>query len=362
MQGQGAVLVQPDIDLYRDQLAEVDRDLARDVIAAAEAARLRIEVSRRLLAASKTAPKPADWTETSALPMGLIAAAVAGSFALYLLLGTPDMLDLPLHKRLDMARQAYDNRPSQMDAEQQTPAPQVAVDAEMAALVAQLRDVVAKRPKDIQGLTLLAQNEARLGNYRAASAAYAQLIAAKGAGELADHLGAAQAMIAATNGYVSPQAESHLTAALQLDPENGMARYFMGLMLAQTGRPDRAFALWEPLLRQGPPDALYIEPLRALLPQLAAEAGIRYELPSGPTAQDVANAAQMTAADRQEMIQTMVEGLETRLMTQGGSLEDWLKLINALDVLNAPARKAAAQKAAQQAFAQDPAALRALTP
>ncbi len=64
-------------------------------------------------------------------------------------------------------------------------------------------------------------------------------------------------------------------------------------------------------------------------------AGIKYQLPDakGPNADDVANAATMTPAERQDMIKGMVGGLETRLMTDGGPLEDWLKLMNALAVL-----------------------------
>ncbi|MBE0552895.1 MAG: c-type cytochrome biogenesis protein CcmI, partial [Rhodobacteraceae bacterium] len=43
----------PDIAVYRDQLAEVERDLARGTLAADEAQRLRTEVARRLLEADR---------------------------------------------------------------------------------------------------------------------------------------------------------------------------------------------------------------------------------------------------------------------------------------------------------------------
>ena len=43
-----------DMRIYRDQLAEVDRDLARGTLDEGEAARLRIEVQRRLLDADRT--------------------------------------------------------------------------------------------------------------------------------------------------------------------------------------------------------------------------------------------------------------------------------------------------------------------
>lgn len=355
----------PHLTVYRDQLAEVDRDLARNVIAPDEAARLRTEVSRRLLEAQKAAPIAAQKGDSARFASLGIFATIAGALGLYLLLGVPDYADLPLGKRLALAEQAYANRPSQSEMEKAAPpSPPVAADPQFTALITQLRAVVADRPNDVAGLTLLARNEAILGNYTAASAAYQQLIAAKGTGATAeDHLNAAQTMIAATGGLVSPEAEAQLRAALQMDPQNGMARYFSGLMFAQTGRPDRAFALWEPLLREGPQTALYIEPIRSLIQELADSAGIKYTAPDqkGPSAADIATTGEMSDADRQAMINTMVEGLESRLMADGGTVAEWRQLITALGVLQDPARQAAALAAAQKAYAGDAAALQALT-
>lgn len=354
----------PHLTVYRDQLAEVDRDLARDVISSDEAARLRTEVSRRLLDASKIAPEAAQKFGNAVTPKLAIFAAISGAIALYFTLGVPDYPDLPLHKRLDMAAAAYENRPTQAEAEAAMPAqlPQQ-IDPALLDLITQLRAVVAQRPDDIQGLILLARNESALGNYSAAAQAYRQLIAAKGGrGSLDDHLAAAQTMIAATGGMVSAEAEAQLTVVLELDPENGLARYFLGLMFAQTGRPDRAFTLWEPLTREGQMDALYTNPIRAMLPDLAEAAGIKYTPPSlpGPTAQDVENAADMSETERQEMIQTMVTGLEARLLSDGGTLDEWQRLITALGVLNDPDRQMQARDAARKAYANDPAALQSL--
>uniref|UniRef100_UPI003F72114B c-type cytochrome biogenesis protein CcmI n=1 Tax=Yoonia sp. TaxID=2212373 RepID=UPI003F72114B len=48
----------PDIAIYRAQLAEIDRDLERSLLEPDEAERSRTEMSRRLLAASKTGADP----------------------------------------------------------------------------------------------------------------------------------------------------------------------------------------------------------------------------------------------------------------------------------------------------------------
>ncbi|MEZ5798434.1 MAG: hypothetical protein R3D63_13725 [Paracoccaceae bacterium] len=47
----------------------------------------------------------------------------------------------------------------------------------------------------------------------------------------------------------------------------------------------------------------------------------------------MAAAADMSAEDRQAMIEGMVGQLQERLASEGGSAEEWAKLINALGVL-----------------------------
>jgi cytochrome c-type biogenesis protein CcmH len=351
------------LQVYRDQLTEVDRDLARAVLTPAEAERVRTEVSRRLLDADRARAKaPLLGGKGSALPAMLaIGLASLAGLITYDRLGVPGYSDLPLSARLAMSEQNYKTRPSQAEAEAAAPPPQkIEVDAQFTDLMTQLRAAVAKRPDDPQGLALLAKNEAVLGDYIAARKAYQHLVEVKGAQASAnDHLGLAQTMIIAAGGFVSPEAEAQLIATLEKEPTNGLARYFSGLMFAQVGRFDRAFELWEPLLREGPADAPWMEPIRAGLQDVADRAGIKYQLPDakGPNADDVANAATMTPAERQDMIKGMVGGLETRLMTDGGPLEDWLKLMNALSVLGDKPRAKAAYDAAAQRFASDTAAM-----
>ena len=358
----------PDIAVYRAQLAEVDRDLSRGVISPEDAARLKVEVSRRLLDADKAARGVVSGRELPVLPMAaLVALVLAGGVGLYLWLGAPGYPDLPINDRLAASEEVYRTRPDQATAEAQAPAPDAASqpkpDAEFSALMDKLRAAIAQHPDDVQGLTLLAQNEAALGNYKAAATAQLHLLQVKGEGApTKDHLAAAEYLIAAAGGYVSPEAEAQLVAVLKSDPRDKLARYYSGLMFAQVGRPDRTFEMWEPLLREGPDDAPWIAPIRAGLPEAAERAGIRYSLPDakGPDAAAVAAAGEMNAGDRQAMIESMVGNLESRLLAQGGPEAEWLKLLNALKVLNQPDREKAALAAAEKVFAADPAALERL--
>ncbi|MDZ4393825.1 c-type cytochrome biogenesis protein CcmI, partial [Cypionkella sp.] len=352
------------LKVYRDQLAEVDRDLARAVISPPEAERLRTEVSRRLLDADrarKSAPAAGRSGKLWPTALALILAAVAALYT-YDRIGAPGYGDLPLTDRLAIADQVYRDRPSQAAAEAAAPVQPSPVqpDPEFTALMEKLRAAVIARPDDAQGLALLAKNEAQLGNYIAARTAQQHLLDLMGDNASAnDHAGLAQTMIFAAGGLVTPEAEKHLIRALELDPSNPLARYFSGLMFAEIGRPDRAFALWEPLLRESPPDAPWIAPIRGMLQDTADAAGIKYQLPAakGPSAEDVANAGELSAADRQDMIKGMVDQLETRLTTEGGPVEEWAKLITSLGVINEKTRAKAAYDNAIEAFRSDDAAL-----
>ena len=64
-----------DLRVYRDQLKEVDRDLARGVIGAADAERIKSEISRRILAADTQAQAETAGAGLSR-PAGLIFAAL----------------------------------------------------------------------------------------------------------------------------------------------------------------------------------------------------------------------------------------------------------------------------------------------
>lgn len=334
-----------DLKVYRDQLAEIDRDLARGTLPQDEADRLRTEVSRRLLdadRAARTATRSAS-KGGIAIAATLILVLIGGAFWTYTRLGAPGYPDLPLALRFQMSEDMRAARPPQADMEAEAapnlPAP-VEPDAQFADLMAKLRQAVADRPDDARGLELLASNEARLGNLPAARVAMENLLRVKGDTATAeDHASLAELMIMAAGGRVSPQAETHLTRALTLDATNPTARYYYGLMAAQVGRFDRTFALWRPLLDDSPADAPWIAPIRAQIEDVAARAGIQFTLPPaegmpGPDAGAMAAAQDMSPEDRQAMIEGMVAQLGERLATEGGTVEEWARLISSLSVLD----------------------------
>lgn len=377
-----------DLRVYREQLAEVDRDLARGVITEEEASRIRTEVSRRVLEADrKLAAQPGGGQAptVASLVTGavLLVLLLGGAWLLYSRIGAPGQPDQPLRARIADAAELRANRPSQGDAEAQlrqdrlareeaeTDAPPAAdgpqPDAEFLALMEQLRRTVAENQDDPRGFELLAINEARLGDFEAAHRAQARLIELKAGQATADDYAIlAEMMMLAADGYISPEAEAALEQALNRDPRNGMALYYWGLMHIQTDRPDTAFRVWRELLSISGPDDPWLAPVRAGLPELAWYAGDdNYSLPPppmaaglrGPSAEDMEAAAEMSPEQRQEMIRNMVANLSDRLATQGGGPQEWAQLINALGVLGDTEQAGAIWAEAQQAFAANPEAL-----
>jgi cytochrome c-type biogenesis protein CcmH len=358
-----------EMQVYAAQLREIERDLARGTVSAEEAGRLRTEIARRLLDADRAeraaiglAPRP-----MRALGLALIPVTLAVAGLVYWQAGAPGYPDMPLAQRHAEAAEQRAARPGQAELEAEWAAspqrPQAAEpDAEFAALLGQLRAALESRPLDIEGHRLLARNEANIGNLAAAAAAQARVVELEGAEvALADQVLLAEFMILAAGGIVSPEAERVLERILRRDPTNGLARYYTGLMFAQTGRPDLTFRLWRGLLDDSRPDAPWVPQLRNALPELAQIAGVRYTLPPpdatgarGPSAADMQAAMELDPEERAAMIGGMVEGLSARLAASGGPAEDWARLIAALGVLGEHDRARAIWAEAQRLFADQP--------
>lgn len=352
-----------DIQVYRDQMREIERDAGRETVSAEEAARLQAEVARRLLEADRRAggrqatvtarPTPRGWPVMAGLVVVL-----CGAGGIYAWLGAPGYPDLPLQLRKELAEERRANRPNQAAMEAAVPPASpaaVAPDGEYMALIERLRQAVADRPDDPEGLTLLVRHEANLGNFGAAWRAQQRLLAFLGpkAGP-EDRLMQVTLMVQAAGGQVSPEAEDMIAGVLSEARDNDTALFLAGVLNIQVGRYDLAFRLWRQLL-QVAPQSRWTTKVRDGIGELAQRAGVRYAPPAldqlpGPSIADVEATADMTPQDRAAMIQGMVEGLNARLATQGGTAEEWARLIMALGQLGETERAAAIWAEAQENF------------
>ncbi|MEM9763225.1 MAG: c-type cytochrome biogenesis protein CcmI [Pseudomonadota bacterium] len=346
-----------DAALYRDQLAELDRDVERGVITPKEAEGAKAEIARRLIAAAKRAEAEDDTAEETRAPGNMsqrlaLGAAVATPLlagALYFSIGAPGEADRPLAER-NLVAEARAERPTQAEAEaaalaQRSDGPRrPAGDEEYAELVEQLEAVVAERPDDARGNRLLANALMNQRRFAEAWPVLDRLIALEGDAAPADlHAARAEAMILAAGGYVSPRAEDSIAQALQRDPTLPVARYYAGLAMMQTGMEEQALALWARLERESPPDAPWMPLLREVLAEARAAgapgagpapAGIDPALlppPAGaPAGVDPDIAAAVRAMSPEEQMAFMASraaGLEERLLEEGGGPDEWAMLV-----------------------------------
>src|SRR6478752_4610072 len=314
-----------DVAVYRDQLAEIQRDRAAGLIGENEAAGAQVEISRRLIAAADApAVAPAD---AASATWGRRAVAVAaltllplGAATLYLALGSPSLPDQPLAARVAGAR----GNPS------------------IDTLIVQVEDHLSGHPEDGRGWEVIAPVYLRLGRFDDAVKARRNALKLNGAtAERESALG--EALVFAANGVVTAEAKAAFEQAVALDANGVHARYFLGLAAEQDGDRTQAAATWRALIEAAPPDAPWIDLLRRALARVDRAAA-----PEDPSA-----ASELAPEQRQAMIQGMVERLSERLHRDGGDVEGWLRLVRSYMVLGQPDKARAAVVDARRALAGD---------
>lgn len=210
-----------DVDIYKSQLAEVDRDLARGVLNAEEAERTRTEIARRLLAADRAGTEAAPQREAPrrlniALAVVTMLAVAGAALWGYVQLGVPGYGDLPRAERLALAEEMRRNRPSQSEAEARVTdkiAATPPVNDDVRDMIERLREIVPTRPDDLNGWQLLADNEGRLLNFDAAAEAQSRVVALRGdAASESDRYRLALYRFISDDGGVNPDLQAQINA------------------------------------------------------------------------------------------------------------------------------------------------------
>jgi cytochrome c-type biogenesis protein CcmH len=298
-----------DIEVYRDQLAELDRDAGRGLIRPAEAEEARAEIGRRILRAGKAeagdrAPIRSRWGRM--LAGAAVLAVPLVSWSLYGVLGSPDLPPEPLQARLT-------KNPANSTIDE---------------LVARAERHLAEVPSDIRGWEVLAPIYVRMNRFADAANAYRTAIRLAGS-SAAREAGLGEALAAEQGGMVSADAEAAFEKALALDPRNAKARFFLAAGKAQSGRRDEAVRDWRAMLADLPPDS----PWRAATEEALASADKEPASTSGPTQDQMAAAASMSSGDRAAMIETMVSRLDGELRKNPDNPDGWRRLVRSYMVL-----------------------------
>jgi cytochrome c-type biogenesis protein CcmH len=197
----------------------------------------------------------------------------------------------------------------------------------------------------------------RLGRFDDAIRAYRSAL--KLEGETADRQASlGEALAGAASGVTTTDAKGAFERALVLDKSNPRAQFYLGLAAEQDGRASEAVDRWQSLIAHAPADAPWLAYVREALarvePSRAQTQGSGAPAGSGPSAQDVASAAEMSPSERDQMVRGMVERLAARLSADGSDVESWLRLMRAYVVLGELGKARAAAADARRALASDP--------
>lgn len=306
-----------DVEVYRDQLAEIDRDRDRGVIADAEAEEARAEIGRRILREAAGAGERGHAGRHSTLTrivatvsMGLVPVI---ALAAYAVTGSPGMPDQRLAERL--SRNPADNTVEE--------------------LVARAETHLRQNPQDAQGWEVVAPIYLRIGRFDDAVLAAENAI--RLAGEDSRRLNIlAEARVAKAGGVVTAEALALFEQVLALDPDDGKARFHVGLARAQEGDRQAATAAWHQILSRLPADSPWHVAAGRAIRQVSAEtpaAGDDGDS-AGPDDDAVAAAAEMSDVDRLAMIDGMVSGLAERLRANPDDPAGWRRLVRSYLVLD----------------------------
>lgn len=354
-----------DAQVFRDQLKELENDVARGAVDAAEADGAKLEIQRRLLAADDELQAaggsgPAPLGVSRAMAAILIIATPLAAALLYNDIGAPGTKDQPLASR------SGDDRPNQAEAEKMLAgeefAPPAGPDADQFRnLVEQLEKRLENNPDDPQGVFLYARSLMQLGRFAEAWPQFARAVELNPGIGLEARAGLAEGMILATGGYISPEAEAALLQLLKREPTNPSGRYYLGRLHVQSNEPEYARAIWSQLLEDSPPDAPWVRPVQTELARIGGPAVTPQAQPDntlrGPTAEELSAAEDLSTEDRNEMVNTMVEGLANRIAAEGGSVQEWTQLIRSYQVLRKFDEAAQARADAIAAYQDDPQAV-----
>ncbi len=364
-----------DVAVYRDQLAEIERDRKQGLIGPTEAEAAKLEISRRLLAAADQAeagkasqplksgttakgkssnsrtksqeksqpkiPAPAEdpatlWRRRAAALIALVGLPALAAI-LYMTWGSPQLPGAPLAARLDL------------------PLEQRSIES----MVAQVEAHLENRPNDGRGWEVVAPVYMKMGRYADAVRARANVLRILGS-TAARESDLGEAQVAAANSVVTAEAKQSFERALKLDPADLKAQYFMGLAAMQDGRRNDAIQLWQTALENPSANAAYRRLIQQSLAQLDPEAAKVAQKPiepkapqPGPSQEDIKAAEQLTPEQRVEMVRGMVERLADRLKTDSSDFDGWMRLVRAYAVMGDADKAREALTKAREAVGSD---------
>lgn len=218
--------------IFRDQLAELQREKAEGSLAEADFEQAHSELQRRLLEEVQPGESqgiPASHGPSRKTAIALILLLPVFSLVGYGLLGNPQALD-----------------PSRTVSQQKMTPEQIN------AMVAKLAERLKANPEDLQGWLMLARSYKSMGRYAEASEAYskAEPVINEDPDLLASY---AEALASAGGQGLAGKPRQLVERALKIDPNHAHSLFLAGAAAMEAGDKKQGIAYWEALLPQVEP-------------------------------------------------------------------------------------------------------------
>jgi len=243
---------QANIEVYRDQLSELEADRLNGIVAEDQYAVDRDEIERRLL--EDTATTRSKKT-TGAAPIN------ARNTAYLLGIGLP-LVAIVLYMRIGEPDRITNPAPVGAPPSAAAAAPPERTQEQIEANVAKLAERLKSSPNDAQGWTMLARSYSSMEKYSEAANAYAK----------ATELNPKDADLLAEYAFVTGMAEGKslegkpteiINRALKVDPENAKALQLAGSAAFQAKDYKKAIDYWQRVLKKVPPGSEVAETITA---------------------------------------------------------------------------------------------------
>lgn len=287
------------ISIYKNQLIELDIDLAAGDVDQVHYDKSRQEIERRLLEDTAVADKAAGTsgkTLNIATSVVLALAVPLVAVSIYLEIGSPGAID----PAAQLPQQAAAGPHSQNPAEMQ---------AQIEGMVGKLAQRLQENPSDIEGWVMLGRSFSVLGRYDEAVAAYEKSIQFVGedATLLTDY---ADAVAMANGESLEGKPTELLQKAIAIDPQNQKALWLLGTAHFERGDFVSAVNLWKRLQQLIPPGS---EDAQAMAANIAEAESYRQRQLKGefgalPTATTEESAAAVPATTASDQIARQITG------------------------------------------------------
>lgn len=214
-----------DLDVYADQVAEIDKDLLQGRIDAEAASAARLEIGRRLVKA-----KNRDLLQGRRLNravLGMMAAGIAFlAGGLYVVAGSPSRADMPFQAR---ERELLSRDPATLTGDE---------------IMMLLQERARLNPDDPKPHALMGQMLMSTGRNQDALRAY-QAVLRRTPNDAEAIAEAGGILMRLNDNKLGDDAKSALNAALKIDPKSPSALYYLALADWQNGKKDVAFSTWQ---------------------------------------------------------------------------------------------------------------------